>query len=165
MSKTHRNHENSNFVFILHYISINCNTRKKQLPPGRIELTTPGLQDLCSATELRRLHLLNVIHSSTLCQTFLYENCLNDFETTIWNAQTVQTKSLKTNNEANYLKQGQIRNQNLSFENNCISSNFSINKINSLNKYVQGSVVVPVITIRRRHRRRRWTSHRLRIRI
>jgi hypothetical protein len=24
------------------------------LPPGRIELTTPGLQDQCSATELRR---------------------------------------------------------------------------------------------------------------
>ena len=27
------------------------------LPPVRIELTTPGLQDQCSATELKRLRL------------------------------------------------------------------------------------------------------------
>ena len=27
------------------------------MPPVRIELTTPGLRDQCSATELKRLHL------------------------------------------------------------------------------------------------------------
>ena len=30
---------------------------KKGLPPVRIELTTPGLRDQCSTTELKRLYI------------------------------------------------------------------------------------------------------------
>jgi hypothetical protein len=38
----------------------------KKVPPERIELTTPGLQDLCSATELRR-HEDHDIVSNSVC--------------------------------------------------------------------------------------------------
>ncbi|KAF7271139.1 hypothetical protein GWI33_015948 [Rhynchophorus ferrugineus] len=34
---------------------LNIKYSKVVLPPVRIELTTPGLQDQCSATELKRL--------------------------------------------------------------------------------------------------------------
>ncbi len=46
---------------------------KNKLPPVRIELTTPGLQDLCSATELKRLPADGALqlHLEHTCITFL----------------------------------------------------------------------------------------------
>ena len=35
----------------------NITIEKQVLPPVRIELTTPGLQDQCSATELKRRYV------------------------------------------------------------------------------------------------------------
>jgi hypothetical protein len=37
------------------YVLLKKNEKKVDLPPVRFELTTPGLRDQCSTTELKRL--------------------------------------------------------------------------------------------------------------
>ena len=40
------------FATILHFLTELVGKRRAKMPPERIELSTPGLQDQCSATEL-----------------------------------------------------------------------------------------------------------------
>ena len=40
------------------------------MPPERIELSTPGLQDQCSATELKRLSYMGIKHLGFQCTCF-----------------------------------------------------------------------------------------------
>lgn len=43
---------------------------QKKMPPVRFELTTPGLRDQCSTTELKRLRIILLLESH---KPFLHE--------------------------------------------------------------------------------------------